>query len=139
MRKIICALALFTATLAMTGFAHAQNPSTNTQGTNAPAANAPAAQAQQQYAYLLKGHESLSPGADLIFVVRQNGVLMVDASATAPHGTVSFTGNRLTLTFGNCVYEGDVVNGVYSGTARVTSGAQAGQSWTFNVRNLGCI
>ncbi len=125
MRRIFLALTLGAALFVPVGFAAAE-------GTTMPAAPK-----QMNTTSVMKGRESLFPNGDLVFLVRGNNVVMIDAAKTTLPGVGSVNGNRVTMTFSNCVYEGTMANGVLSGTGRFTSGPNAGRTWTYAVRYVG--
>ena len=124
MRRIFLALTLGTALLVPFSVAHAE-------GTM------PSAPRQMNTTSVMQGRESLFPNGDLVFFVRGNNVVMVYAAKTTLPGIGEVNGNRVTMTFSNCVYEGTMANGVLSGTGRFTSGPDVGRTWTFSVRYVG--
>jgi hypothetical protein len=136
--------------VACSGLVWGQDPVTERPGATRPADSVtrPSEQAKlqpQQNAQnavkplvTLEGNEEWGNNGSLIFHVYQSGkAVMIDATQKPVSGTVKVDGNRMTLTFGNCVYEGTEVNNVISGRARYTSGNNAGRSWAFRltVRN----
>ena len=70
----------------------------------------------------------------LKFVVMQDGsVIMHDAGPHPVLGRHQRDGDRVTITFGNCVYEGTRTGNVLYGMARFTSGEHSGRTWEFRV------
>ena len=100
-----------------------------------PAPPAPNPQPIQRV-LVLRGTENLANYNNLMFTISGEAVEMIDASQRPISGTASIVGNRVTLTFGDCVYQGNLVNGVINGTARFTSGQNEGMTWNFNVRTV---
>ncbi|HZZ80260.1 MAG TPA: caspase family protein [Gemmataceae bacterium] len=76
------------------------------------------------------GSETLSDYGRLTFHFAGDGnVTMIDAKSTV-NGSWSQSGNRVTITFQNCVYEATVQGKSMSGNAHFTNGAR---TWTFAV------
>ena len=102
--------------------------------TGVASAQAPPNPVQNGAPIVFKGSEDLDNFGRLTFTIRGAEVVMLDSSDVPIKGTASISGARHTFTFADCVYEGELVNGVIAGTARFTSGNSEGKSWTFNVR-----
>ncbi len=120
MIRLFSALTLGLAMLFSTGMASAQTPPPNPGQNSAP--------------IVFKGSEDLDSFGRLAFTIRGTEVVMLDSTDVPVKGTATIVGTRHTFTFANCVYEGELVNGVIAGTARFTSGNDEGKSWTYNVR-----
>lgn len=124
MIRFFSALALGFAMLASVGVAQAQFPA------------APAIPNPVQKVLVLKGTEDLANFNELTFTINGDVVEMIDASQRPINGAASIAGKRVTLTFADCIYEGDLIDGVLAGTGRFTSGQNAGTTWYFNVRTV---
>ena len=79
------------------------------------------------------GTESLPGFGKLTFAFRANGAAtMIDAKGQT-EGTWTQTGNEVTINFNGCVYQGRINGQMLAGSGRITSGGQAGQTWSFQV------
>jgi hypothetical protein len=147
MTRLLSAL-MVTAALSVAAPASAQDPVTRRPGDPArPAADAPRPAAgkptdpARQDAPLprfaaFKGREAWGTTGELVFAVdldtRQ--VLMVDETRKEVPGTLVGRGDgRCEFRFSNCVYEGTVRGRTISGVGRMTTGPDAGKTWTFRV------
>jgi hypothetical protein len=106
-------------------------------GGPAPAATpapAPAPQAVVSVAgSTWSGTENLPGFGKLTFVFRANGsATMIDTKGETA-GNWTQNGNDVTINFNGCVYQGRVNGQNLAGSGRITSGNQAGQTWTFQL------
>jgi opacity protein-like surface antigen len=84
-----------------------------------------------------KGQEDLGNFGPLTFKFQDGQkVTMIDAHNTID-GSFSQNGASVQIQFGNCVYEGTISGNVLSGTARFTSGSDAGVTWNWRVERQG--
>jgi hypothetical protein len=95
---------------------------------------APAPQAQVSVAgSTWSGTENLPGFGKLTFVFRANGsATMIDTKGETA-GNWTQNGNDVTVNFNGCVYQGRINGQSLAGSGRITSGNQAGQTWTFQV------
>ncbi len=144
MVKAIGTLALVLASFGLVGSAFAQDPVTQRPGISRPATKiaappAPLNQAAARPLVTLEGREAWGTTGELEFqMFAGNRAVMIDETRNPVEGTYRVVGNRLTLTFNNCVYDATEANGVMTGRARYTNGPNAGQAWNFRVtvRNM---
>jgi hypothetical protein len=79
------------------------------------------------------GTENLPGFGKLTFVFRANGsATMIDTKGETA-GNWTQNGNDVTINFNGCVYQGRINGQALAGSGRITSGNQAGQTWTFQV------
>ena len=84
-----------------------------------------------------KGQEDLGNFGPLTFQFQvEQKVTMIDAHNTID-GSFSQDGASVQIQFGDCVYEGTINGNVMSGTARFTSGSNAGVTWNWSVERQG--
>jgi hypothetical protein len=57
---------------------------------------------------------------------------MIDAKGQT-EGTWTQNGNDVTINFNGCVYQGRINGQSLTGSGRITSGGQSGQTWSFQV------
>ena len=71
----------------------------------------------------------------LKFVMSTGGVATMydEVTAGSVRGSFGISGNHVVVLFDNCVYDGTMFGNVISGTARFTSGPNAGVTWQFRV------
>ena len=70
----------------------------------------------------------------LKFVVHQNCQVIKNFGVQGPEQSAyQRVGDRITITFANCVYQGILSNNVLAGTACVTEGLNVGRTWQFSV------
>jgi hypothetical protein len=100
----------------------------------APAKPAPAAAEPANVAGTTwTGNENLPGFGKLSFVFRAGGAAtMIDTNGNT-EGTWTQNGNDVTINFQGCVYQGRINGQTLSGSGRITSGAQSGQTWSFQV------
>lgn len=109
--------------------APADNGKPTTNDKPAPAPEAPANVSGTTWT----GSENLQGYGKLTFVFRAGGnATMIDARGES-QGTWSQNGADVTLRFNGCVYQGRINGQSLSGNGRITEGAQAGQTWTFQI------
>jgi hypothetical protein len=80
------------------------------------------------------GTESLAGFGKLAFEFQGGGKVVMHDARSKVNGTWKQDGDRVTLTFSNCVYEGTMKDGGLSGKARFTDKDTA---WTFSVTRQG--
>jgi hypothetical protein len=79
------------------------------------------------------GNENLPGFGKLSFVFRAGGAAtMIDAKGQT-EGTWTQNGNDVTINFNGCVYQGRINGQSLTGSGRITSGGQSGQTWSFQV------
>ena len=79
------------------------------------------------------GSETLPGFGKLSFIFRPGGAAtMIDAKGQT-EGNWTQNGNDVTINFNGCVYQGRINGQMLSGSGRITSGGQAGQTWSFQV------
>jgi hypothetical protein len=79
------------------------------------------------------GNENLPGFGKLTFVFHATGAAtMIDAKGQTD-GTFTQNGNEVTVNFQGCVYQGRINGNSLTGNGRITSGNQAGQTWSFQV------
>jgi hypothetical protein len=124
-------LALAAALLGSAAPAFAQTGIGSPTSPNAPAAVQPA-----PAPVVYEGSE-FNTNSYLKFILQTDGtVVMHDGGQRPVHGDYRWEGDRITITFGNCVYEGTRSGNSLSGMARFTSGQNAGQSWPFRLEGI---
>lgn len=116
----------------------AQDPQTERESNyrSVPMPSAPKLPANEAVRPLvtLEGREEWGQTGELVFQMYQGArAVMIDETKRPVEGTYRVVGNRLTLTFQNCVYDATEANGVIAGRARYTSGQDAGRAWNFRV------
>ena len=139
MFRTIHALVLVAGLVVLVGHSFGQDPVTERPGNSQPM-SVPVAQEQTPAAapkllMTLEGREEgLFAGPLAFYLYDTNQVMMVDAAKKPVQGSFKREGDRIQLTFGNCVYDGTAAkNGPFAGIARVTKGPNTGKSWTFSV------
>ncbi|MBX9680212.1 MAG: hypothetical protein K2X38_15740 [Gemmataceae bacterium] len=80
------------------------------------------------------GTEELNQNGKLHFGLKKDGTAVMIDAQSAVTGRYVVEGDRVTLTFTNCVYRGVVRDGVMTGDAVVTAGANRGMCWKYQVR-----
>ncbi len=79
---------------------------------------------------LWTGSENLAGFGELSFRFEAEGKAVMKDAKTAVNGTWSQTGNQVTISFNNCVYQGTLQDDKLTGTARYSMGEA---QWTFSV------
>lgn len=111
------------------GGAAAAAPANNGGPAPAPANNGQVAVAGTTWS----GTENLPGFGKLSFVFRANGsVTMIDTKGETA-GTYTQNGSDVTINFQGCVYQGRINGQSLAGSGRITSGPQAGQTWSFQL------
>jgi len=78
-----------------------------------------------------KGTETLGGFGSLQFQFERDGkAIRIDAKSTV-NGSWTQNGNKVSVNFQNCIYEGTIQGEVFTGTARYV--AENGMTWTFSV------
>ncbi len=111
----------------------AQAPAPALNGGPAPNANPPVQLVANIVGTTWNGSENLPGFGKLTFQFRAGGAAtMIDAKATT-EGNWTQNGNDVTINFQGCVYQGRINGQSISGSGRITTGGQAGQTWSFQV------
>lgn len=134
MFRSISTLALV-CVLTLTGYSNAKDPVTERPSKTAlqPKLQVKQAQAATLANAVLTGKEDVNNGGRLGFSLQQNGVaIMVDAVSTVK-GSWTQEGNKVTIRFKNCVYQGTLAGDILTGKGTITEGPQTGSSWGFRV------
>ena len=138
MIRTIRTLVLVAGLLGLVGQGFAQDPVTERPGQPKvmPAIQMQAPVAAPKLVASLEGREEGMISGPLAFHLYEQGkVVMIDGGKKPVHGSYKAEGkDGVQVIFGNCVYEGTATKqGVFAGTARLTTGPNTGKTWTFSV------